>query len=44
MADEKGLPSEPVNPVAMWLIIAGIGVASMLGLAVYGRVLVKSRK
>jgi hypothetical protein len=35
---------EPVNPVAMWLIIAGIGVASMLGLWVYDRVLVKSRK
>jgi len=28
----------------MWLIIAGIGVVSMLGLAVYDRVLVKSRK
>jgi proton-dependent oligopeptide transporter, POT family len=35
---------EPVNPVAMWLIIAAIGVLSMLGLAVYDRVLVKSRK
>ena len=44
MADAKGLPSEPVNPVAMWLIIAGIGVVSILGLAVYNRLLVKSRK
>jgi len=35
---------EAINPVAMWLIIAGIGVASLLGLAVYNRVLVKSRK
>ena len=35
---------EAVNPVAMWLIIAGIGMLSMLGLAVYDRVLVKSRK
>ena len=35
---------EATNPVAMWLIITGIGVASMLGLAVYDRLLVKSRK
>jgi MFS family permease len=34
---------EAINPVAMWLIIAGIGVVSMLGLAVYDRVLVRSR-
>jgi POT family proton-dependent oligopeptide transporter len=35
---------EPVHTVAMWLIITGIGVASMLGLAVYDRLLVKARK
>jgi dipeptide/tripeptide permease len=35
---------EPIRPVAMWLIIAGIGVVSMLGLSVYDRVLVKSRR
>ena len=35
---------EPINPVAMWLIIAGIGVVSMVGLSVYDRVLVKSQK
>jgi proton-dependent oligopeptide transporter, POT family len=32
-----------INPVAMWLIITAIGVVSMLGLAVYDRLLVRSR-
>jgi len=41
---EPAKAGEPVNTVAMWLIITGIGVASMLGLAVYDRLLVKSRK
>ncbi len=44
MADEKGLPSEAVNSVAKWLIIAEIGVVSILGLVVYDRMLVRSRK
>jgi len=35
---------EATNPVAMWLIITAIGVASMLGLALYDRWLVKPRK
>jgi hypothetical protein len=34
MADQQGLPSEPVNPVVMWLIITGIGVVSILGLSI----------
>ena len=41
---EPAKAGETINPVAMWLIIAGIGVASMVGLAVYDRMLVKSRK
>jgi dipeptide/tripeptide permease len=35
---------QPVNTVPMWLIITGIGVLSILGLAIYDRLLVKSRK
>ena len=34
----------PTNSMAMWLIIAGIGLVSMTGLAVYDRILVKGRK
>ena len=34
----------PTNSMAMWLIIAGIGLVSMTGLAVYDRLLVKGRK
>ncbi len=33
-----------INPVAMWLIIAAIGAISMVGVAVYDRFLVKTRK
>jgi dipeptide/tripeptide permease len=40
---EPAKAGEAVNPVAMWLIVAAIGVISMLGLAVYDRVLVKTR-
>lgn len=35
---------QPVNPIAMWLIIAGMGILSMIGLAIYDRVVIKSRK
>lgn len=35
---------EPVNYLPMWLIITGIGVISMAGLAIYNRVLTKSKK
>lgn len=35
---------QPVNTISMWLIISGIGLLSMIGLAVYDRVLVKTRK
>jgi POT family proton-dependent oligopeptide transporter len=41
---EPAQAGEAVNPLAMWLIIAGIGVVSMVGLSIYDRVLVKSRK
>jgi len=34
----------PVDTVTMWLIIAGIGVASVVGLWVYDRVVVKGKK
>jgi POT family proton-dependent oligopeptide transporter len=34
----------PTNSMAMWLIIAAIGLVSMTGLAVYDRILVKGRK
>jgi POT family proton-dependent oligopeptide transporter len=40
---EPAKAGEAVNPAAMWLIITAIGVASMLGLAVYDRLLVRSR-
>ena len=33
-----------VNPVAMWLIIAGMGILSMIGLSIYDRLVIKSRK
>jgi len=33
-----------VNTVPMWLIIVGIGIVSIVGLLVYDKVLVKSRK
>ena len=41
---EPSQAGEPINPLAMWLIIAGIGVVSMAGLSIYDRVLVKGRK
>jgi hypothetical protein len=41
---EPAKAGEPVRPAAMWLIIAAIGVISMLGVTVYDRLLVKSRK
>jgi proton-dependent oligopeptide transporter, POT family len=34
----------PTNSMIMWLIIAGIGLVSMTGLAVYDRLLTKARK
>jgi hypothetical protein len=41
---EPAQAGKAVNPLAMWLIIAGIGAVSMVGLSVYDRVLVKTRK
>ena len=41
---EPAQAGEAVNPLAMWLIIAAIGVVSMVGLWIYDRVLVKTRK
>jgi POT family proton-dependent oligopeptide transporter len=41
---EPARAGEAVNTQAMWLIIAGIGVVSMVGLSIYDRVLVKTRK
>lgn len=35
---------QAVNPVAMWLIIAAMGILSMIGLAIYDRAVIKSRK
>jgi dipeptide/tripeptide permease len=35
---------QAVNPVAMWLIIAAIGILSIIGLAIYDRAVIKSRK
>jgi dipeptide/tripeptide permease len=32
----------PVNPISIWIIITGIGVLSLVGLAVYDKLLVKS--
>jgi dipeptide/tripeptide permease len=34
----------PVNTVPMWLIITGIGLASMIGLAIYDRLMGKATK
>jgi POT family proton-dependent oligopeptide transporter len=34
----------PTNSMAMWLIIAGIGLVSMTGLAIYDRLVAKGRK
>jgi proton-dependent oligopeptide transporter, POT family len=34
----------PTNSMAIWLIIAAIGLVSMTGLAIYDRILVKGRK
>jgi dipeptide/tripeptide permease len=34
----------PVDTVTMWLIIVGIGVLSVIGLAIYDRVVVKAKK
>jgi POT family proton-dependent oligopeptide transporter len=41
---EPAQAGDPVNPLAMWLIIAGIGAVSMAGLWIYDRVLVKGHK
>ncbi|MHB8094236.1 MAG: MFS transporter [Candidatus Aminicenantales bacterium] len=35
---------QPANSLAMWAIIAGIGVVSMVGLAIYDRLLVREGK
>jgi dipeptide/tripeptide permease len=40
---EPAKAGEAVKPVAMWLIITAIGAASMIGLAVYDRLLIRSR-
>ena len=34
----------PVDTVTMWLIIVVIGIASVIGLAVYDRIVVKGKK
>ncbi len=34
----------PVKPTGIWVIIAGLGVLSMIGLAIYDRLLVKTRR
>ncbi len=34
----------PVDTVTMWLIIVGIGVLSIVGLAIYDRLVVKGHK
>jgi proton-dependent oligopeptide transporter, POT family len=34
----------PVHPEVMWLIIAGMGILSMIGLSIYDRLVIKSRK
>jgi POT family proton-dependent oligopeptide transporter len=34
----------PVHPEVMWLIIAGMGILSMIGLAIYDRVIITGRK
>jgi MFS family permease len=41
---EPAKAGQPINPVAMWLVIAAIGGISMLGVAVYDRFMVKTRK
>ena len=41
---EPAKTGRATNPVAMWLIIAGIGAVSMIGVAVYDKFLVKTRK
>lgn len=41
---EPAKAGQPINPVAMWLVIAGIGAVSMIGVAVYDRLLAKSRR
>lgn len=35
---------EPINPIAMWLIVACMGIVSMIGMAVYDKFLVKKRE
>lgn len=35
---------EPINPIAMWLIVGCMGVLSMIGMAIYDRLLVKERE
>jgi len=34
----------PANYVTMWLIIVGVGISSMIGLAIYNLVLSKEKK
>jgi dipeptide/tripeptide permease len=34
---------EPINPIAMWLIVGCMGVISMIGMAIYDKLLVKER-
>jgi MFS family permease len=41
---EPAKAGEPIEPAAMWLIIAAIGVVSMLGVAAYDRMLVRGRR
>jgi len=41
---EPAKAGRAINPVAMWLIIASIGAVSMLGVTVYDRFLVKTRR
>jgi MFS family permease len=40
---EPAKSGRAINPAAMWLIIAGIGAVSMIGVAVYDKFLVKTR-
>jgi dipeptide/tripeptide permease len=35
---------QPANPTAIWLIVAGMGVLSMVGLALYDRFLLKKKE
>lgn len=35
---------EPINPIAMWLIVGCMGIISMIGLVIYDKLLVKERE